>query len=87
LYLVTWKVDENSVGSKKGWARGRGKGRGRTQGRGLLAPPSQSSSTALCDAHTKPNTKGPRMPDGTRGFTMGRGKPLSSSALVTSSQD
>ncbi|WVZ23815.1 hypothetical protein V8G54_002359 [Vigna mungo] len=85
--LFDTNVDENSVGSKKGWARGRGKGRGRTQGRGLLAPPFQSSSTALCDAHTKPNTKGPRMPDGTRGFTMGRGKPISSSALVVSSQD
>ncbi|QHN82249.1 La-related protein 6C [Arachis hypogaea] len=67
-------VDENSVGSKKGWARGRGKGRGRTQihaGRGLLAPPSQPSSVVLCEASTKSNTKGPRMPDGTRGFTMG----------------
>ncbi|XP_068466128.1 la-related protein 6C isoform X1 [Phaseolus vulgaris] len=80
-------VDENTVGSKKGWARGRGKGRGRTQGRGLLAPPSQSSSTVLCDVHTKPNAKGPRMPDGTRGFTMGRGKPISPPALVVSSQD
>ncbi|XP_061367119.1 la-related protein 6C [Gastrolobium bilobum] len=81
-------VDENSVGSKKGWARGRGKGRGRTQshtGRGLLAPPSQSSSIVLCEASTKLNTKGPRMPDGTKGFTMGRGKPISS-ALATSPQ-
>ncbi|XP_020232812.1 la-related protein 6C [Cajanus cajan] len=84
--LFDSNVDENSIGSKKGWARGRGKGRGRTQGRGLLAPPSQSSSTVLCDVHTKPNTKGPRMPDGTRGFTMGRGKPMSPSALVTSPQ-
>ncbi|TKY59126.1 La-related protein 6C [Spatholobus suberectus] len=85
--LFDTNVDENSVGSKKGWARGRGKGRGRTQGRGLLAPPSQSSSTVLCDAHAKPNTKCPRMPDGTRGFTMGRGKPISPRALVTSPQE
>ncbi|KAK7400835.1 hypothetical protein VNO78_12142 [Psophocarpus tetragonolobus] len=85
--LLDTNGDENSVGSKKGWARGRGKGRGRIQGRGLLAPPSQSSSTAQCDAHTKPNTKGPRMPDGTRGFTMGRGKPISPPALVTSPQE
>lgn len=78
MYLITLKADENSIGSKKGWARGRGKGRGRTQGRGLLTPPSQSSSTVQCDApHTpKPNAKGPRMPDGTKGFTMGRGKPI-----------
>ncbi|RDX89140.1 La-related protein 6C, partial [Mucuna pruriens] len=85
--LLEANVDENSVGSKKGWARGRGKGRGRTQGRGLLAPPSQSSSTVLCDVHTKPNTKGPRMPDGTRGFTMGRGKPISPTNLVTALQE
>ncbi|GAU31813.1 hypothetical protein TSUD_58140 [Trifolium subterraneum] len=72
--------DETPVGSKKGWARGRGKGRGRTQnhtGRGLLAPPSPSSSVALSEVSTKPNTKGPRMPDGTRGFAVGRGKPIS----------
>ncbi|RYR34531.1 hypothetical protein HN873_032478 [Arachis hypogaea] len=83
-------VDENSVGSKKGWARGRGKGRGRTQthaGRGLLAPPSQPSSVVLCEASTKSNTKGPRMPDGTRGFTMGRGKPINSPALASSPQE
>uniref|UniRef100_I1KLX1 HTH La-type RNA-binding domain-containing protein n=2 Tax=Glycine subgen. Soja TaxID=1462606 RepID=I1KLX1_SOYBN len=83
--LFDTNVDENC---KKGWAsRGRGKGRGRTQGRGLLAPPSQSSSTILCDAHTKPNTKGPKMPDGTRGFTMGRGKPISPSSQVTSPKE
>ncbi|CAL0313532.1 unnamed protein product [Lupinus luteus] len=83
-------VEENSVGMKKGWARGRGKGRGRTQshaGRGLLAPPSQQSSLVPCEASTKPNTKGPRMPDGTRGFTMGRGKPISSPALASSPQE
>ncbi|KAK2434114.1 RNA-binding protein [Trifolium repens] len=75
--------DETTVGSKKGWARGRGKGRGRTQnhtGRGLLAPPSPSSNIALSEVSTKPNTKGPRMPDGTRGFAVGRGKPISSPA-------
>ncbi|KAL5054071.1 hypothetical protein RYX36_034753 [Vicia faba] len=73
--------DETSVGSKKGWARGRGKGRGRIQnhtGRGLLAPPSPSSSLVPSEISTKPNAKGPRMPDGTRGFAVGRGKPISS---------
>jgi La-related protein 7 len=83
LYSVNWKSDETTVGSKKGWARGRGKGRGRTQnhtGRGLLAPPSPSSSIALSEVSTKPNAKGPRMPDGTRGFAVGRGKPISSPA-------
>ncbi|MED6206571.1 hypothetical protein PIB30_028160 [Stylosanthes scabra] len=78
------------VGSKKGWARGRGKGRGRTPthaGRGLLTPPSQPNGIVLCEASTKSNTKGPRMPDGTRGFTMGRGKPMNSSALASSPQE
>ncbi|CAL1389395.1 unnamed protein product [Linum trigynum] len=83
-------LDENSGSSKKaGCGRGRGKGRGgRLQshgsGRGLLSPfpqamMSSSSSSSAFDAalSVKHNaTKGPRMPDGTRGFTMGRGKPL-----------
>lgn len=80
LYLITCKGDETSVGSKKGWARGRGKGRGRTQnhtGRGLLGPPSPSSSLVPSELSTKPSAKGPRMPDGTRGFAVGRGKPIS----------
>ncbi|KAH9695715.1 hypothetical protein WN943_024504 [Citrus x changshan-huyou] len=74
-------VEENSGGSKKGWARGRGKGRGRAQShnsRSLLTPPPQSSNASQNEASAKQTFKGPRMPDGTRGFTMGRGKPLSS---------
>lgn len=61
--------------TKKTWGKGRGKGtRQRNQmysGRGLLSSSPQSS-----EAPMKQATKGPRMPDGTRGFTMGRGKPL-----------
>ncbi|GLT63707.1 hypothetical protein SLA2020_362510 [Shorea laevis] len=74
-------AEENSVGSKKGWAKGRGKCCGRVQnhsGRGLLAAAPQTSSGVQCDVLPKQTLKGPRMPDGTRGFTMGRGKPLSS---------
>ncbi|KAH7575189.1 hypothetical protein ACOSP7_005369 [Xanthoceras sorbifolium] len=77
-------AEENAMGSKKGWARGRGKTRGRAQshsGRGLLAPSPQSSSATQSEASAKQTSKGPRMPDGTRGFTMGRGKPLNSLAL------
>lgn len=73
-------AEDNAVGSKKGWAKGRVKGRGRVQnhnGRGLLAASPQPSNAFQCEASVK-QTKGPRMPDGTRGFTMGRGKPLSS---------
>ncbi|KAJ7946023.1 La-related protein like [Quillaja saponaria] len=71
--------EENTVGSRKGWTRVRGKGRVHAPshgGRGLLAPPHQPCSFILCEASAKQSTKGPRMPDGTRGFTMGRGKPL-----------
>ncbi|TYH26207.1 hypothetical protein ES288_A03G232100v1 [Gossypium darwinii] len=73
-------VEDNTVGSKKGWSKGRGKVRGCAQnhsGRGLLAASPQPSNAVQCEASVKQITKGPRMPDGTRGFTMGRGKPLS----------
>ncbi|XP_015576464.1 la-related protein 6C isoform X2 [Ricinus communis] len=80
-------TEENSGSSKKGWAKGRGKGRGRGQshgGRGLLAPSPQSVSSPQCEASAKHTSKGPRMPDGTRGFTMGRGKPLGTPTLASS---
>ncbi|KAJ0010461.1 hypothetical protein Pint_34474 [Pistacia integerrima] len=86
--VIENNAEEHSMGSKKGWARGRGKGRGRGQtliGRGLLAPSPQSSSAAQSEAFAKQTSKGPRMPDGTRGFVMGRGKPSSSPALAASS--
>ncbi|XP_062023265.1 la-related protein 6C isoform X1 [Rosa rugosa] len=79
LVIDSMNAEENSMGSKKGWAWGRGKARGRgasQSGRGLIAPSPQSGCAIQCEASAKPNTKGPRMPDGTRGFTMGRGKPL-----------
>ncbi|XP_076949111.1 la-related protein 6C-like [Bidens hawaiensis] len=66
-------IQENS---KKGWARGSGKSKSRTPTHvtcGLLSP---SSSAHLDASPTRQSPKGPRMPDGTRGFTMGRGKPI-----------
>lgn len=81
--LSTGNNPEENSGSnaRKGCARGRGKlSRGRSQnhsGRGLLSPTSQASGSFSCEASAKQATKGPRMPDGTRGFTMGRGKPVS----------
>nr|GEV00037.1 la-related protein 6C [Tanacetum cinerariifolium] len=70
---VDSNVEENS---KKGWARGRGKSKSRTpthSSRGLLQlSPQTSSSVHLEASPTKLSPKGPRMPDGTRGFTMGR---------------
>ncbi|KAF3435356.1 hypothetical protein FNV43_RR22445 [Rhamnella rubrinervis] len=38
-----------------------------------------------CEASAKQSCKGPRMPDGTRGLTMGRGKPLSTPTVVATS--
>ncbi|MCD7448032.1 hypothetical protein HAX54_037345 [Datura stramonium] len=69
---------------KTAWGKGRGKiTRQRNQmysGRGLLASSPQSS---IYEAPVKQANKGPRMPDGTRGFTMGRGKPLGSINVQT----
>ncbi|XP_071729975.1 la-related protein 6C [Rutidosis leptorrhynchoides] len=77
-------------GSKKGWARGRGKTKIRTSshnGRGVLSQSPQSSGSTLhsetSSSSPKSSPKGPRMPDGTRGFTMGRGKPMSPALTTT----
>ncbi|XP_019165814.1 PREDICTED: la-related protein 6C-like [Ipomoea nil] len=88
-------VEESSGGgaAKKGWGKGRGKTRLRTQihgGRGLLAASPQcssssSSASGQSESPMKQASKGPRMPDGTRGFTMGRGKPLNTTAAPPSS--
>ncbi|KAK5843927.1 hypothetical protein PVK06_000062 [Gossypium arboreum] len=76
------KIEDNGVGSKKGDGRGRGKGRGRVQNhnrRGQLpTSPQPINPTTQCEASMKQTFKGPRIPDGTKGFTMGRGKPLTS---------
>lgn len=74
--------EENSAASsKKVWNKGRGKSRLRTQtsgGRGLLTLTPQISNSILGETSSRQTIKGPRMPDGTRGFTMGRGRPLNS---------
>ncbi|KAJ7296172.1 hypothetical protein O6H91_Y139200 [Diphasiastrum complanatum] len=73
---------ERDGGGRRGRGRNRGRSRGRGQhinnnGRGHLSGTSpQSSSPLISDFVGKP-PPGPRMPDGTRGFTMGRGKLLS----------
>ncbi|XP_022148536.1 la-related protein 6C [Momordica charantia] len=79
--IVDCNSEENSTASKKGWGRGRGKGRGRIHShsdRSVPVTQVQASSQVVCEASTKLTSKSPRMPDGTKGFTMGRGKPLSS---------
>ncbi|KAJ0608042.1 putative lupus La protein [Helianthus annuus] len=87
--VVELAIDNNAEeGSKKGWARGRGKSKIRTSshnGRGVLSQSPQSSGSTHSETTLSPklSPKGPRMPDGTRGFTMGRGKPMSPPALTT----
>ncbi|KAE8669997.1 La-related protein 6C [Hibiscus syriacus] len=74
-------AEDSAMGSKKGWSKLRGKLRGCAQslaGRGLLPGSPQPSNAVQCEASVKQMLKGPRMPDGTRGFTMGRGKPICS---------
>ncbi|KAK9048314.1 hypothetical protein SSX86_032721 [Deinandra increscens subsp. villosa] len=76
--VIDYNIEENS---KKGWARGFGKSKPRTPTHGtcggILAPSQHLSGSAHLDTSPmKQSPKGPRMPDGTRGFTMGRGKPI-----------
>lgn len=66
---------------RKGRSRGRGKGRGRGQyhhnnrGNHMGTPPSNNMVISEQPTMAK-QPPGPRMPDGTRGFSMGRGKPV-----------
>ncbi|CAA0830925.1 La-related protein 6C [Striga hermonthica] len=65
---------ESDENSKKSWPRNWAKTKQR-HFQGTRSPPTPSShSMGLCPGQQP--MKGPRMPDGTRGFTMGRGKPL-----------
>uniref|UniRef100_A0A7N2MUR0 La-related protein 6B n=1 Tax=Quercus lobata TaxID=97700 RepID=A0A7N2MUR0_QUELO len=78
-------VNEKDAGQRRGRNRGRGKGRGRGQyhhnnhhnnrGNHVGTPPSNNAVNNEQPAIAK-QPPGPRMPDGTRGFAMGRGKPL-----------
>ncbi|GAA0156617.1 hypothetical protein Leryth_004331 [Lithospermum erythrorhizon] len=76
-------VSDNNAGDspnslKKVWPKGRGKPRPQRtsnyNGRGTVSQPSVTSSS---EGLGKQTIKGPRMPDGTKGFNMGRGKPIS----------
>ncbi|KFK43639.1 hypothetical protein AALP_AA1G152700 [Arabis alpina] len=74
--------DGGHLNGNKG--RGRGRGRGRQQnhqgGNGHGTAPAASSSSHHNHNHhpveVSKRPPGPKMPDGTRGFTTGRGKPL-----------
>ncbi|XP_021982428.1 la-related protein 6B isoform X1 [Helianthus annuus] len=74
--------NDKEGGHKKGRNRGRGKGRGRPQynhhnnrGTHMVTPPSANHVNAEHPVIGK-QPPGPRMPDGTRGFSLGRGKPV-----------
>ncbi|ERN20202.1 la-related protein 6B [Amborella trichopoda] len=83
--------DEGSHEREGGGRRSRGRGRGKARARGqhpngwgttmhsVGTPPTSSNNNhALTMPPPEPKhpPPGPRMPDGTRGFTMGRGKPM-----------
>ncbi|XP_057439767.1 la-related protein 6B [Lotus japonicus] len=72
---------DKESGRRKGRSRGRAKGRGRVHCHqnnrvNHLGTPS-SHNSILTDQVVAKQPPGPRMPDGTRGFSMGRGKPIS----------
>lgn len=82
--------NDREGGVRRGRARGRGRGRGRGQyqhqnnnhhrssnSHPIGTPPSNHQNHLEQAAAAAPKQPlGPRMPDGTRGFTMGRGKPI-----------
>ncbi|KAG9155635.1 hypothetical protein Leryth_017044 [Lithospermum erythrorhizon] len=72
-------AEDAATSSKKAmWSKGRGRPQQQrsstSNGRGLL---SQSSLPVNSESSAKQTIKGPRMPDGTKGFNMGRGRPIS----------
>ncbi|XP_010526876.1 PREDICTED: la-related protein 6B [Tarenaya hassleriana] len=77
--------NDKGGGQRKGRNRGRGKGRGRGgqphshnhNGRGNHSHHVGTQPTNNGGQQPQPPPPGPRMPDGTRGFSMGRGKALS----------
>lgn len=80
LKILPWQTEETPTSAKKSWGRGRGKAHGVVQncsGRGLLSQSQQQlGAVSQSENTTKSAPQSPRMPDGTRGFTMGRGKPI-----------
>ncbi|KAI0504997.1 hypothetical protein KFK09_015954 [Dendrobium nobile] len=80
--VLQHNISENQNGARKACGRGRGKLTGLVQnynGHGILSKTPQEAQKighGLCENNIKQASPRPRMPDGTRGFTMGRGKPL-----------
>ncbi|KAF3777735.1 La-related protein 6C [Nymphaea thermarum] len=71
--LLRRSGDENAKrGCGRGWVKCQGHGQSQKPTGAMSAQP--NSSSHMNQANKPP---GPRMPDGTRGFTLGRGKPVS----------
>lgn len=70
----------NGGGKGKGKGKGQGQARGRPQhssnGGSALGLPSLDSHASTEKLNSSKAFPVPRMPDGTKGFSMGRGKPL-----------
>ncbi|KAK8954728.1 hypothetical protein KSP39_PZI001986 [Platanthera zijinensis] len=83
--VIEHNAGENQNDLKRTWGRLRAKIYGPPQnynGRGILSQTPQGAQPighGVCENYVKPSSIGPRNPDGTRGFTMGRGKPLTPS--------
>jgi La-related protein 7 len=65
---------EDELQHQKSGAKGGQKGRYRGQGKGQVQQNAKEQGGSASESLNKP-IPGPRMPDGTRGFTMGRGTP------------
>ncbi|KAM7280024.1 hypothetical protein ACFE04_007158 [Oxalis oulophora] len=75
--------EKEGGGQRKGQSKGRSKGRGRAHNnnhqnsRGNhVGKPSNNNVVSYDQSLIGKQPPGPRMPDGTRGFSMGRGKPI-----------
>jgi len=84
--MTSWKflpcqTEEILISTKKSWGRGRTESHSLVQnpsGHGLLSQSQQQQgAVSQSENSIKPTPQSSRMPDGTRGFTIGRGKPLS----------
>ncbi|KAK4403265.1 La-related protein 6B [Sesamum angolense] len=81
---VQRKGRNNIAGNGKAKAKSKGKGQGQGQGRGRpqhlinggIYPPPIEVSVSSEKPTTAKTSPVPRMPDGTKGFSMGRGKPV-----------
>ncbi|KAJ8549346.1 hypothetical protein K7X08_033053 [Anisodus acutangulus] len=78
-HLSKETIGEHAQGEKSGpRVPTRNRGRGRRNKRGTNGHGHGTTTSSHAVEPSKP-PPGPKMPDGTRGFTMGRGRPLSSS--------